>query len=123
VTRTSRLLLIRGLLLKLGFLSIPVISVAKAFDDVFEVGVLSIVAAGNYGNVPFILGGESKAAHTLAVAATGNPITADVKMVESYSSRGPGENNSIKPDIAAPSGVVVAVAATGSLFRASGTSL
>jgi hypothetical protein len=102
-----------------GFYSI----VAKAFDDIFELGVLTIIASGNEGNIPFILGEESKAAHTLAVGATGNPLTSDVKTAASYSARGPGENNSIKPEIAAPSGFALAEAGTGTgYFRALGTS-
>jgi hypothetical protein len=102
-----------------GFYSI----VAKAFDDIFELGVLTIIACGNDGNIPFVLGEESKAAHTLVVGATGNPLTTNLKTVESYSSRGPGENNSIKPEIVAPSDFVMAVASTGRFFsRASGTS-
>jgi hypothetical protein len=97
--------------------------VAKAMDDIFEFGVLTIVASGNDNNVPFILGEESKATQTLTVGATGNPRTTNIKTVASYSSRGPGENNYIKPDIAAPAGFAMADAGTGDgTFRASGTS-
>jgi hypothetical protein len=102
-----------------GFFSI----VAKVFDDIFELGVLTIIACGNEGNIPFVLGEETKAAHVLAVGATGNPLTSEVKTAASYSARGPGENNFIKPEIVAPAGFALAQAGTGSgYFRASGTS-
>jgi hypothetical protein len=102
-----------------GFFSI----VAKAFDDIFELGVLTIIACGNEGNIPFVIGEETKAAHVLAVGATGNPLTSEVKTAASYSARGSGENNSIKPEIAAPSGFAVAQAGTGNgYFSAKGTS-
>jgi hypothetical protein len=97
--------------------------VATALDAIFELGVLSVVASGNENNVPFILGDVSKATYTIAVAATGNPQSINVKTVASYSARGPGENNFIKPEISAPAGFAMADAGTGTgYFRASGTS-
>jgi subtilisin family serine protease len=100
-------------------------NVATALDAAFELGVLSVVASGNDGNVPYNLGEESKTTNGIAVAATGTstPGTAGVGTVESYSSRGPGENNSIKPDITAPAGFAMADASTGNgFFAATGTS-
>jgi subtilisin family serine protease len=97
--------------------------VARAFDDIFEMGVLTIVASGNEGNIPFVLGGVGKPTNAISVGATGNPQTPFANTVVSYSSRGPGENNSIKPDIVAPAGFSMAKAGSGNLyFRASGTS-
>jgi hypothetical protein len=97
--------------------------VATAFDDIFELGVLTIVASGNEDNIPYIMGDVSKSTYAIAVGATGNPLSFNAKTVASYSARGPGENNSIKPDIVAPAGFAMAEASTGTgFFRALGTS-
>jgi subtilisin family serine protease len=100
-------------------------NVATALDAAFELGVLSVVASGNEGNIPYNLGDVAKTVNGIAVAATGTSIsaTAGIGNVESYSSRGPGENNSIKPDITAPAGFAMASAGTGNgLFASTGTS-
>lgn len=84
--------------------------------QVFQLGVMPVVAAGNEGNVPFIGGPGSKTPNALAVAAT-SKWQADVySVVASYSSRGPGDQNNLKPDISAPSGLRLAQYGTGSDF-------
>jgi hypothetical protein len=97
--------------------------VATAFDDIFELGVLTIVASGNEENIPYIMGDVSKSTYAISVGATGNPLSLNVKTAASYTARGPGDNNFIKPNIVAPAGFAMAEAGTGTgFFRASGTS-
>jgi hypothetical protein len=76
--------------------------IAKALEDVFAAGVLPIVAAGNHGNVPYVMGGASSSPNAISVGAT-LAVGSDVTMAP-YSSRGPGEDNLAKPDIVAPGG-------------------
>jgi hypothetical protein len=97
--------------------------VATAFDDIFELGVLTIVASGNEENIPYVMGDVSKSTYAISVGATGNPQSLTAKTAASYTARGPGENNSIKPNIVAPSRFAMAEAGTGNgYFRAAGTS-
>jgi len=99
-------------------LGIPFLSpiynfVVDALEQVFALGVLPVVSAGNAGNVPYILGGLGGAPNAITVGAGGHPDTFDTGVIANYSSRGPGANNMLKPDIIAPSGMSLAAAGTG----------
>ena len=101
-------------------LGIPFVSpfynfVARALESAFALGVLPVVAAGNSGNIPYIIGGLSGSPNSISVGATGHPDSIDAGVMADYSSRGPGENNMMKPDIVAPSGLTLAAAGTGFL--------
>lgn len=104
--------------------------IAKALERAFAYGVLPIVAVGNDGNIPYVAGGTATAPNSLSVGATtllteDNHDSNGPVILANYSSRGPGENNIIKPDIVAPGGpFVMATVGTGSNFGsiASGTS-
>lgn len=78
--------------------------IGAALDKAFQLGVLPVVAVGNNGNMPFVAGGLNIGPNVLSVAATIAHRKNTVPVVASYSSRGPGENNAIKPDVAAPGG-------------------
>lgn len=98
--------------------------VSMALEGAFKLGTLSVVAFGNQGQRAFIAGATAKSPNLFGIAATGNPGTVgSVGVVASYSSRGPGSNFQLKPDIAAPSGSAAAVAGTGNGYQvAFGTS-
>jgi Subtilase family len=100
-------------------LGIPFLSpfynfVASTLETVaIEYGVLPVISAGNSGNVPYVLGGLSGSPSSISVGATGHPDTIDKGVIALYSSRGPGENSMMKPDIVAPSGLTLAAVGTG----------
>ena len=96
---------------------------SNALENVFALGVLVVVASGNSGNVPFIAGGISTTPNALSVGATTVPEEG-AGVAATYSSRGPGDNNTLKPDLSVPGGFFTLPAAgsgTGSV-RARGTS-
>jgi len=68
-------------------------------------GILTVVAAGNYGPGPNTLFTPAMLEKVLTVGAIdiANPANWDNGIVANTSSRGPGENGCIKPDILAPS--------------------
>jgi Subtilase family len=96
---------------------------AKAIEDAFQLGLTTIVAAGNEENTPWVIGGISAVPNaitigsTLAQASSTSRIArrsnAEPGTMASYSSRGPGSNNMIKPDLSAPGGAIL-VARSGS---------
>lgn len=89
-----------------------------AVEAAFAVGVLSVVSIGNAGNKAFVSGGVADSPNVLTVGATGNsrdPGRAGV--MERYSSRGPGANSQLKPDLSAPAGNYAAVAGSGTDVR------
>jgi len=76
----------------------------QALEKLFQLGVIPVTAAGNEGNIPYIGGPGSKTPNAISVGATsgwgvGNDT---VSRVAGYSSRGPGDQNKLKPDICAP---------------------
>jgi hypothetical protein len=89
-----------------------------AVEAAFAVGVLPVVSIGNSGNRPFISGGFADSPNVLSVGATGNPRDPSrAGVMESYSSRGPGANSQLKPDLSAPSGNFAAQAGSGTGVR------
>lgn len=98
-------------------------TVTAAVEAAFSLGVLSVVSFGNAGNRPFISGGFADTPNVLSVGATGHPTQPNFGKMEGYSSRGPGANSQLKPDISAISGSRAAAAGTGNGWRrVSGTS-
>lgn len=106
---------------------------AKAMDDLFDMGILPIVSAGNSQNVPYIAGELATGINSFSAGSTGSSeiegrlntaTSGNIGSVAAFSSRGPGVNNMIKPDIVAPGGYFpLALAGTGSsTFLAAGTS-
>lgn len=88
----------------------------EALEKVFQLGVLPVVASGNEGNIPYIAGPGAKTPNAFSVAATNNWASGSNSVVASYSSRGPGDANNLKPDISAPSGLTLAAFGTGNEF-------
>ena len=92
---------------------------AAALEKAFEFGVLSVTAAGNQFNVPYVAGATSTSPNVISVGASANPgdhINGE-SVMESYSSRGPSENNYLKPDISAPARSEMAVAGSGNRYQ------
>ena len=97
--------------------------ISLAVEETFRLGVLFVVAAGNDGNRPYILTSVAQTPNAISCAATGHPGSDTAGIIELYSSRGPGQNNIIKPDLSAPSRSSAAVVGTGNKYeRYAGTS-
>lgn len=97
--------------------------ISLAVEEAFRLGVLSVVAGGNLENKPYILTSVSQTPNALSCAATAHPVSDKVGVIAHYSSRGPGQNNIIKPDLAAPSGSNGAFVGSGNKYkRRAGTS-
>ena len=109
-------------------------ALAKATEEVFALGVLVVLSAGNQGNLPFVLGGAPASPNALTVGATvvdypyssinNRTATATTTArrqpcMSSYSARGPGsDSNILKPDLVAPGGPYwLAEASTGNRYR------
>ena len=92
--------------------------ISKMLEEVFQLGVLPVVAIGNHGNIPFVAGFASISPNIFSVGSTipANQYNFDENrgpMVAPYSSRGPGFNYIVKPDLLAPSGLFLAAAGSG----------
>lgn len=58
---------------------------ALALETVSDLGVLPVVAAGNNGNIPFVIGGISGSPNSITVGATVNPNDrANIGVMEAY---------------------------------------
>jgi len=87
---------------------------AKVTEQVFALGVLPVLAAGNEVNLPFILGGATNSPNSLTVGATvvdcnDNHASSSMRSfsttMASCSSRGSGSDaNLVKPDLVVPGG-------------------
>ncbi len=53
----------------------------EAFTDIVSFGVVSVVAAGNAGDIPYVVGGPSSTPEVISVAATTSPISFIIPMV------------------------------------------
>ena len=71
---------------------------------VARANILPIVAQGNYGNEPYISGALAGSPNIFSVGATTSVEESMPGVMARFSSRGPGFNNIIKPDISAPGG-------------------
>jgi hypothetical protein len=105
--------------------------ITVALENAFRLGVLSVASFGNGGNTPYQAGAVGAINNVLAVSASSHPTDLEddnnnntmTSYMEFYSSRGPGENNQLKPDMSAPTGTQMAVAASGNRYNsARGTS-
>jgi subtilisin family serine protease len=92
-------------------------TVSAAMENAFALGVLPITAVGNSLNIPYVAGHVGTSPNVISVGATSNPNDNITGIMESYSSRGPGENNYLKPDISAPSYSLMALAGSGSRYE------
>lgn len=92
---------------------------ARAINEVVELGVIAVTAAGNAGPAPGTLLTPSDADSAVCVGAVHDSI-----MPADLTSRGDGNSNTPKPDLAAIAMAIAVVGdSTGSLASASGTSL
>jgi len=103
--------------------------ISKMLEETFHLGVIPIVAMGNHHNIPFVGGFSSISPSIISVGSTVHPDefnynkTLGPNMAE-YSSRGPGFNGMVKPDLVAPAGLNLAAAGsgTGNYRKITGTS-
>jgi hypothetical protein len=95
-------------------------AVSKAIEDAYALGVLTVVAAGNFGNRPGIIFEAASTPNALAVGATGVAESSEEGGMADYSSRGPSAAAQIqvKPDLVAPGGPFdLAAAGTGDVYH------
>ena len=93
-------------------------AVSKAIEDAFQLGVLTVVAAGNQGNRPGIIFEAASTPNALAVGATGVAESVYEGGMADYSSRGYPSLVAVKPDLVAPGGPYdLAAAGTGSIYH------
>ena len=94
-------------------------------QNAFALGATVVLAAGNSGNIPYILGAMAGSSNAITVGATNTVSGASSLTPASFTSRGPGDfGNEIKPELSAPGVLLVAALAstgTGSALL-SGTS-
>lgn len=97
---------------------------ALALENAAQLGILCVTAFGNFQNIPYIAGAIGETPNVLSVGATSTPTDASSTLyMESYSARGPGEANILKPDISAPGTLPLALVGTGDqYFLTTGTS-
>ena len=98
--------------------------IGKLVERVSALGVLPVLAAGNSGNTPFILGGAPGTPNALTVGSTlvydegHDDANQHPPTIAYFSSRGPVESNGVKPDVVAPGGpFALAAAGTGDNFK------
>jgi subtilisin family serine protease len=54
---------------------------SEAFTDIVNFGVVSVVAAGNSGDIPYVVGGPSSTPEVISVAATTSPGSSIIPLV------------------------------------------
>jgi subtilisin family serine protease len=95
-------------------------------------GIVVVAAAGNDGDHAFVVNAPGTAPESLSVGSAALPVVADydpltrqLAGISDFSGRGPGANNTLKPDLTAPGeGIVSARFGEGTGARASsGTSM
>lgn len=98
--------------------------VSQAVNRAAEAGIIPVVAAGNSGPSRYTIGSPGAAAGAITVAAMADPSEQGYQLA-GFSSRGPTQDNRIKPEISAP-GVTISAPRAGSTngyINYSGTSM
>jgi subtilisin family serine protease len=54
---------------------------SEAFTDVVNFGIVSVMSAGNTGDIPYVVGGPGATPEVLALAATTSPTALDIPLV------------------------------------------
>ncbi|HLO03309.1 MAG TPA: S8 family serine peptidase [Symbiobacteriaceae bacterium] len=98
--------------------------VSQAVNRAAEAGIIPVVAAGNSGPTRYTVGSPGAAAGAITVGAMADPNEQGYQLA-GFSSRGPTQDNRIKPEIVAP-GVTISAPRAGSsngYVNYSGTSM
>lgn len=75
--------------------------VSQAVNNAAAAGIVPVIAAGNSGPGKFTIGSPGAATGALTVAAMSDPGQGGFGLAN-FSSRGPTQDNRMKPEIAAP---------------------
>lgn len=98
--------------------------VLQALEVAAQAGIVPVAAASNDGPGPRTLHTIASYPHVVTVAAsnTRETVKPDDDRIASFSSRGPGDNGELKPDVTAPGQDVLVGTRRGGYTRSSGTS-
>lgn len=98
--------------------------VSQAVNRAAEAGIIPVVAAGNSGPSRYTIGSPGAAAGAITVGAMADPSEMGYQLA-TFSSRGPTQDNRIKPEIVAPGVTISAPRAnsTNGYVNFSGTSM
>ncbi len=77
-------------------------SESRKVDELFQLGIVPVIAAGNDGPNGGTINGPGVAKGAFTVGAIYDDIAGYVDQVTDYSSRGPTGDNRVKPDVVAP---------------------
>ncbi|HEY3366206.1 MAG TPA: S8 family serine peptidase [Symbiobacteriaceae bacterium] len=75
--------------------------VSQAVNRAADAGIVPVIAAGNSGPAKYTIGSPGAASGALTVAAMSDPAQGGFGLA-SFSSRGPTQDNRMKPEISAP---------------------
>lgn len=102
----------------------------QAVNEVWDAGIIVVVAAGNNGPVPQTIGAPGNSRKVITVGASDDalPVEIDGNRIKDYSSRGPTKECIVKPDIVAPGSNIVScsgmkMGTNGMYSMKSGTSM
>ena len=81
----------------------------QAVNEVWDAGIIVVVAAGNNGPIPQTIGAPGNSRKVITVGASDDflLVEMDGNKIKDYSSRGPTRECIIKPDIVAPGSNIV----------------
>lgn len=98
--------------------------VMQALEVAAKAGIIPVAAASNDGPSSKTLHTIASYPHVVTVAAsnTRDTVSQNDDSIANFSSRGPGDNGEMKPDVAAPGQDVVVGTRRGGYARSSGTS-
>ena len=81
----------------------------QAVNEVWDAGIIVVVAAGNNGPFPQTIGAPGNSRKVITVGASDDDLVVEMdgSKIKDYSSRGPTKECIIKPDIVAPGSNIV----------------
>lgn len=97
----------------------------KGVNELWDAGVVVVVAAGNNGPLPQSIGSPGNSRKVITVGASDDDILVELEgnKIKNYSSRGPTKECIKKPDIVVPGSNIISCGYRGGYTVKSGTSM